>query len=247
MPGKRKFEIVESLPSTYGASQGSRRNPAKRPKRTTQLLMSRSLPFPVSKKTQMVYTYGYAQPASAAFDYFTIACNDMFDLDRTTLESWEISSLRFWRYSISTGPYKNYYVESWETTWTVVNMTSVPVRMYVAPALNVSTEVDSQTEAENFPGVVIRDITHNDGSQNKVSVKVRGSVKDIYPTSSKDINFVGTYGASPTTSIFGTLCLASRMVQLHWIVSWVLSMFLMSIGVSGCNSLVESVVKNKNK
>ena len=47
--------------------------------------MSRSLPFPVSKKTQMVYTYGYAQPASAAFDYFTIACNDMFDLDRTTL------------------------------------------------------------------------------------------------------------------------------------------------------------------
>ena len=56
----------------------------------------------------------------------------------------------------STGPYKNYYVESWETTWTVVNMTSVPVRMYVAPALNVSTEVDSQTEAENFPGVVIR-------------------------------------------------------------------------------------------
>ena len=82
---KRKFEIVESLPSTYGASQGSRRNPAKRPKRTTQLLMSRSLPFPVSKKTQMVYTYGYAQPASAAFDYFTIACNDMFDLDRTTL------------------------------------------------------------------------------------------------------------------------------------------------------------------
>ena len=89
-------------------------------------------------------------------------------------------------------------------------MTSVPVRMYVAPALNVSTEVDSQTEAENFPGVVIRDITHNDGSQNKVSVKVRGSVKDIYPTSSKDINFVGTYGASPTTSIFGTLCLASE-------------------------------------
>ena len=85
MPGKRKFEIVESQMSTYGASQGSRRNPAKRPKRTTQLLMSRSLPFPVSKKTQMVYTYGYAQPASAAFDYFTIACNDMFDLDRTTL------------------------------------------------------------------------------------------------------------------------------------------------------------------
>ena len=35
-------------------------------------------------------------------------------------------------------------------------MTSVPVRMYVAAALNVATEVDSQTEAENFPGVVIR-------------------------------------------------------------------------------------------
>ena len=68
-----------------------------------------------------------------------------------------------------------------ETTWTVVNMTSVPVRMYVAPALNVSTEVDSQTEAENFPELSsIKDITHNDGSQNKVSVKVRGSVKDIY-------------------------------------------------------------------
>ena len=65
---------------------------------------------------------------------------------------------------------------------------------------------DSQTEAENFPGVVIRDITQT-MAQNKVSVKVRGSVKDIYPTSSKDINFVGTYGASPTTSIFGTLCL----------------------------------------
>ena len=82
--------------------------------------MSRSLPFPVSKKTQMVYTYGYAQPASAAFDYFTIACNDMFDLDRTTLESWEISSLRFLTlfYPVQ-GHIKNYYVESWETTLVV--------------------------------------------------------------------------------------------------------------------------------
>ena len=51
--------------------------------------------------------------------------------------------------------------------------------------------------------------THNDGSQNKVSVKVKGSVKDIYPSSSKDRDFAGTYGSSPTTSVFGTLCLAS--------------------------------------
>ena len=210
MPGKRKFEIVESLGSTYGASQSERRNPAKRSKRTTQLVMSRSLPFPVSKKTQMVYTYGYAQPASAAFDYFTIACNDMFDLDRTTLGKLGNKQPTFFDAILSsTGPYKIYYVDSWETTWTVINMTSVPVRMYVAPALNVATEVDSQTEAENFPGVVIRDITHNDGSQNKVSVKVRGSVKDIYPSSSKDRDFSGTYGSSPATSIFGTLCLAS--------------------------------------
>ena len=40
-------------------------------------------------------------------------------------------------------------------------------------------------------------------------------MKDIYPTSSKDINFVGTYGSSPTTSIYETLCLASGMVLLH--------------------------------
>ena len=107
MPGKRKFEIVESQMSTYGASQGKRRNPAKRPKRTTQLLMSRSLPFPVSKKTQMVYTYGYAQPASAAFDYFTIACNDMFDLDRTTLGKLGNKQPTFFDAILSsTGPYK---------------------------------------------------------------------------------------------------------------------------------------------
>ena len=85
MPGKRKFEIVESLPVLTERVRVLDEIRQKRPKRTTQLLMSRSLPFPVSKKTQMVYTYGYAQPASAAFDYFTIACNDMFDLDRTTL------------------------------------------------------------------------------------------------------------------------------------------------------------------
>ena len=79
--------------------------------------MSRSLPFPVSKKTQMVYTYGYAQPASAAFDYFTIACNDMFDLDRTTLGKLGNKQPTFFDAILSsTGPYKNYYVESWETT-----------------------------------------------------------------------------------------------------------------------------------
>ena len=82
----------------------------------------------------MVYTYGYAQPASAAFDYFTIACNDMFDLDRTALGKLGNKQPTFFDAILSSsGPYKIYYVESWETTWTVVNMTSVPVRMYVAP------------------------------------------------------------------------------------------------------------------
>ena len=202
MPGKRKFEIVASQP---GGSYGD----SKRARRTTQFMMSRSLPFPVSKKTKMVYTYGYAQPASAAFDYFTIACNDMYDFDRTTLGKLGNKQPTFFDAILSSsGPYKIYYVESWETTWTVINMTSVPVRMYVAPALNVSSEVDSQTEAENFPGVIIRDITHNDGSP-KMFIKVKGNVKDIYPSSSKDKEFTGTYGSSPTTSIFGTLCLAS--------------------------------------
>ena len=125
------------------------------------------------------------------------------------LESWEISSRRFLTQFYPVQVHTKFMYRDWETTWTVVNMTSVPVRMYVAPALNVTSEVDSQTEAENFPGVVIRDITHNDGSQNKVSVKVRGSVKDIYPSSNKDRDFAGTYGSSPNTSVFGTLCLAS--------------------------------------
>lgn len=210
MPGKRKFEIVASQPGgSYGDSKRAYGD-SKRARRTTQFMMSRSLPFPVSKKTKMVYTYGYAQPASAAFDYFTIACNDMYDPDRTALGKLGNKQPTFFDAILSSsGPYKIFYVESWETTWTVINMTSVPVRMYVAPALNVSTEVDSQTEAENFPGVIIRDLTHNDGSENKVSIKVKGSVKDIYPSSSKDKDLTGTYGSSPTTSIFGTLCLAS--------------------------------------
>ena len=84
-----------------------------------------------------------------------------------------------------------------------------------SPALNVSTEVDSQTEAENFPGVVIRDITHNDGSQNKVSVKVRGSVKDIYPTSSKDIKFCGDLWSISYYKHIWNIMLGVEMVQLH--------------------------------
>lgn len=207
---KRKFEIVESQSSTYGArSQGKpKRKVVSRP--TTGALLSRSLPFPISKKTTMLYTYGYAVTASAALDYFSVAPNDMYDFDRTTLGKLGNKQPLFFDAMLSsTGPYKQYYVSKWKTTWTILNETARPVRAFAIGAIAVATEFDSLAEAENFPGAVIKDLTSMGGSQDMASITVSGSVADVYGSSKKDLNFVGTYGSSPTTPIYGALVLAS--------------------------------------
>ena len=81
---RAKFEIVESLPSTYGRVRVL--DEIRQKTQTNNAVADvEVVAISCKQETQMVYTYGYAQPASAAFDYFTIACNDMFDLDRTTL------------------------------------------------------------------------------------------------------------------------------------------------------------------
>lgn len=207
---KRKFEIVESQTSTYGASQGAKRKVKRVAQRTTGSALSKPLPFPISKKTKMVYTYGYAITASAATDYFSIAPNDMYDFDRTaTGKLGNKQPLFFDALLSSSGPYKQYYVSKWKTTWTILNETARPVRAYAIGAIAVSTEFDSKTEAENFPGAVIRDLTSMGGAKDVVSITVSGSVADVYGTAKKDLNFVGTYGSSPTTPIYGALVLAS--------------------------------------
>lgn len=207
---KRKFEIVESQTSTYGASQGKRKMKKVGSRATTGMALSKPLPFPISKKTKMIYTYGYGITASAATDYFTIAPNDMYDFDRTaTGRLGNKQPLFFDALLSSTGPYKQYYVSKWKTTWTILNETARPVRAYAIGAAAVATEFDSQVEAENFPGAVIRDLTSMGGAKDVVSITVSGSVADVYGTAKKDLNFVGTYGSSPTTSVFGALVLAS--------------------------------------
>jgi len=161
-------------------------------------------PGPFSGKRFMTFLYENAlQKVSGGTNVVTIQTkpNDMYDYDNTG-EVGNKQPLFFDALLTASGPYKQYKVHSWKTTYYFINQTASPVDIFVSPPLNAANECDTVAEADNFPGVSRLRLTAATGSKNYGQLTVTGHVKDVYPSYEGDSSFTGNYNSSPTNAVY---------------------------------------------
>lgn len=128
--------------------------------------------------------------------------NDMYDYDNSG-DAGNKQPLYYDTLMTASGPYRQYKVISWKTTYYFVNNTTgVPIDIFISPPIAATAEFDSLAEADNFPGVKRLRLTGSGGSKSMGQVTVTGHVKDVFPTYADDAAFVGAYNGSPGTIIY---------------------------------------------
>ena len=109
----------------------------------------------------------------------------------------------------ASGPYKNYKVNSWRTTYTIVNNSDAPMTCWAIPPISAPGEVDSAAEADNFPGVKRLYLTGKGGSKSQGTITVTGNVADVYTSATGEGGLIAAYNADPTYLVYGGLILQS--------------------------------------
>jgi len=139
-----------------------------------------------------------------------IACNDLYDFDRSSGNYFGNKQPLFYDNLLTAfGPYKEYYVGSWETTYWIINETNVGIDVWVKPPLGATSEIDTKAEADNMPGVAREYLTKSGGSRDYCKITVKGNVADFTGSVKRDDDAIGTYSSSPTKVIYGGLVIAS--------------------------------------
>jgi len=163
-------------------------------------------PFGSTKTMTFLYENALAKinPGNT-FWALSVVANGLFDFDGSNFFGNK-QPLYFDALISGTGPYKQYRVISWKTTYTFINDGTTPVNIWVAPALSLAAEVDLASEADNFPGVKKLYLTAPSGSRNEGTITVTGHIDDVYKGLSGDVNFMGSSSANPTTAIYESIC-----------------------------------------
>lgn len=167
-------------------------------------------PFQAVKYVTFLYENGLTKMSgAAATSNANIVCNGAYDVDNNLAGTFgNKQPLYFDDLLSASGPYKNYKVISWETTYTVVNNASVPTNVYFLPSVQAVTDLDSVAECENFPGVQKRFLTGKGGAFDRCVVTVKGHIDDVH-AGDNSLGLTGTISANPTQGIFGGLLVAT--------------------------------------
>lgn len=167
------------------------------------------VPFPPKLLTNLIYENGLTGYApGGTFGTLSIINNSCFDVDQQT--QFGNKQPLFWdNLTSGGGPYKKYKVISWKTTYTIVNNSATALTAYALPPIPAAAEIDSISEAENFPGVKRLYLTPSTGSMMKGTITVTGNVSDVFDASREDADLTAAYNSSPSAACYGGLCLAS--------------------------------------
>lgn len=169
---------------------------------------------PFSGKKFMTFLYENAltkvNPASP-LSALSVLANSLYDFDKTTLASFgNKQPLYYDTVLTASGPYKSYQVISWKTTYTVVNMTAVPISVWAVPPTIAANEIDSVAEADNFPGVKKLSLSQAAGSKNIGTITVWGHQNDLYPVETLTANSTtASYAGDPASPCYAGLIVAS--------------------------------------
>lgn len=201
-PGERTLKARKIKSKSSAVSNNLGRITGKvAPSQTT--LAAAPGPFSGKKYVTFLYENALTQIAGATNVVTAIVKpNDMFDFDSSG-DYGNKQPLYYDTLLTASGPYRQYKVISWKTTYTFINNTSSgPVDIFVSPPVAATSEFDSLAEADNFPGVKRLKLTSSGGSKNWGQIIVKGHIDDVYPTAEQDSNFVGPYNGSPSTLVY---------------------------------------------
>lgn len=177
-------------------------------------------PFTGKKYVTFLYENALQQIAGAA-NVMTAVCkpNDMFDFDNSG-DAGNKQPLYYDTLLTASGPYKQYKVLSWKTTYWFVNTSTCAVDIFVSPPIAATSEFDSLAEADNFPGVKRLRLTPGTGSRSYGSITIKGNVKDVFPTGSTDMGLIGAYNASPANIVYQAVLVrgsdGSTAPSIYW-------------------------------
>jgi len=165
-------------------------------------------PFPRVKYVSFDYRNGLTLRTPVSnLDVASYGANDIFDFDRTTGFLGNKQPLFYDNLLGANGPYKYFKVISWATEFTIINRGSAPITLWLTNAPNAS-DIDTVAEVDNLPGVV-KKFVDVPGGQAMATIRQTGNIKDEYYSQVSDAMLTGTYGTSPTNTIYGALVLYS--------------------------------------
>lgn len=165
-------------------------------------------PFHGLKHVTFIYenplTYG---GAPAAFQSFQVALNDMYDFDKTAAVFGNKQPLYFDQLIGAAGPYRQFKVISWKTTYTVVNTSDVPITVFGLPPHPDASDLNSLAEVQAWPGVRQFAMSAK-GGKDVLSFTMTGHIQDVYQDIQQN-GLIGTYTASPGVLIYGGIAIDS--------------------------------------
>lgn len=201
---QKKSMMVPKIPRSLGDTTNQNNTGLVNPK-TTDLSLNRS-PFPPKKFMNFIYENELTQLTGGTNVVVrSVVCNDLFDFDRNG-DLGNKQPLYFDTLLTASGPYRNFKVISWVTTWTIYNhSTTIPVTCWAVSPTPLSSDIDSAAEADNFPGVKRLYLTAQGGSKSMGTITQKGHIADVFPNILDDINLQGNWQSSPTSQAFGGL------------------------------------------
>jgi hypothetical protein len=178
-------------------------------KTKTTLQRNQDGPFPRSKNTTLVYENALTALGSGTGGLLTVGTkpNSAFDYDNSSGAVFgNKQPLYYDTLLTSSGPYKNYKVNSWKTTYTIVNNGDNAMTVWALPPISATAEIDSAAEADNFPGVKRMYLTPKGGSHSQGSITVTGNLSDVYASSAaSEGGMIAAYNADPTYLVYSGL------------------------------------------
>lgn len=200
--GFKKARKDVNKSSVLGNLGGSRVSPS-------QTTLARAPgPFLGKKFVDFIYENGLTKLGGATtFIPVQIVCNSAYDVDSAGYLGNK-QPLFYDKLLTAAGPYLQYKVVSWKTTWTIVNTQAVPLNVFVHGAHALS-DFNTVVEAENFPGTKRLYLTESGGSKSSGSITVTGNISDFNGMVDKGREWIGVYNTAPGIAIGGTCLVAS--------------------------------------
>lgn len=167
-------------------------------------------PFPKTRWITFDYQNGLFLRSPLATSDVTAFCpNDMFDFDRTSDNRLGNKQPLFYDQLIGSGigPYKQFYVKSWYTTFTIINRGTAPITVWLTPPQTTAAEVDTVTEVDNLPGVVKKFIDVP-GGQSMITISNKGAISDMNAGIEGDTGFTG-FANTPAVPVFASVVMSS--------------------------------------
>lgn len=179
------------------------------PSRTTLALAPG--PFAGKKIMTFIYENELTQlSTAAAFTHAQVMSNSLYDFDKNGVFGNK-QPLYFDTLVTAAGPYRQYKVISWKTTYTVYNASvAYPLTAFALPPHADTSDLNSAAEVDNWPGVKRLYLTPANGGQDIGTVTITGHVDDVYPSITNNNGLVGTSSADPGVPIYGGICISAQ-------------------------------------